>query len=153
MLDHCWHKFLLTVLCKPHKKYEVSAVPRLTPTLKTTSDACCFTHTLNFKELSVQKRKLLTLICVKLHPAGGPAHSIQEKSSDTEQSSVDPEGNVLLLLRGEQGQELRGQAHPSSGKMERCQECITTAAWSVLSCSWSCLYSVMTFHFLALLIC
>lgn len=42
--------------------------------------------------------------------------SSERKVPNAEQSDVDTVGNVLLLLQGEQGQVLRGQAHPSSGK-------------------------------------
>lgn len=55
---------------------------------------------------------------MKLHLRGGLSLITfsEWKVFDTEHSDVDSEGNVLLLLQGEQGQVLGGQAHPSSGK-------------------------------------
>lgn len=77
----------------------------------------------------------MTLICVKLHLRGGPPFNAQRMESFfcTERGDVDPAGNVLLLLQGEQGQVLRGQAHPSSGKRESCRGSITAAAHPQLS--------------------
>ncbi len=51
-------------------------------------------------------------------------HSASGKFLDTEQSDVDPVGNVLLLLQGEQGQVLRGQAHPSSGEWKDVRDAL-----------------------------
>lgn len=109
MLDVCRLKFLLTTLCKLHQEHEVIAVLRLPPT-------CCFTL---FKEyLNSNTKKFSALICTKLRLRGGPSfgRSANGKFFNTERGRVDPAGNVLLLLRGEQGQVLRGQAHPSSAK-------------------------------------
>lgn len=94
-------------------------------------------YSYSFKGISQRQHTALhvTLICVKLHLRGGPSFNVRRMESffHTKRGDVDPAGNVLLLLQGEQGQVLRGQAHPSCGKMESCHGCITTAAHPQLS--------------------
>lgn len=97
-------------------------VVQATPETQSHCNPKAYTHMLfySFRGISEQKLKRLhvTPICMKLHLRGGLLfqHPASGTFSNAEQSDVVTVGNALLLLEGEQGQVLRGQAHPSSSK-------------------------------------
>lgn len=138
--------------CVGHLPAQVPAnnVVQATPETRSHCSPEAYAHTLFYscKVLSQQQHRILhvTLIWMKIHLRGGPTFIVQQMESFyTEQSNVDPVGNVLLLLQGEQGQVLKGSSSSVLRQMERRQGCIT-ATWPgvqshICICGWAAVYS------------
>ena len=124
-----------------------------TPETQSHCNPKAYTHMLfySFRGISEQKLKRLhvTPICMKLHLRGGLLfqHPASGTFSNAEQSDVVTVGNALLLLEGEQGQVLRGQAHPSSSKWKDVRDVLLLHGPGVMSHTCRCGSAAVCTHF------